>query len=192
MLADIAEKIQETFDAKDAAREEAYRRSREVVRACSAAIWGIHRGEFDEARALIESAARSLDEIKRTLAPHLDIYFGGFVEHAQQEYAEASIVYSVIRGENIPSPEDLGVEYAAYLGGLGDTVGELRRHALDLIREGHADDAFPFLDVMDEIYYTLMRFDYPDAITRGLRGKVDAARSLIERTRGDLVAAARR
>lgn len=192
MLADIAKKIQETFDAKDESREAAYRRSREVVRTCSAAIWGIHRGEFDEARTLIGSAAQMLDEIKRTLAPHRDIYFGGFVEHAQQEYAEASIVYSVIRGKDIPSPEELDVEYAAYLGGLGDTVGELRRHALDLIRDGKVDDAFPLLDVMDEIYYTLMQFDYPDAITRGLRGKVDAARSLIERTRGDLVAAMRR
>ena len=31
-----------------------------------------------------------------------------------------------------------------------------------------------------------MLFDYPDAITRGLRRKSDLARSMLERTRGDL------
>jgi translin len=39
---------------------------------------------------------------------------------------------------------------------------------------------------MEEIYHLLMSFDYPDAITKGLRRKGDVARSLLERTRGDL------
>jgi len=33
----------------------------------------------------------------------------------------------------------------------------------------------------------LMDFDYPDAITRGLRRKTDVSRSLIEKTRGDVI-----
>jgi translin len=39
---------------------------------------------------------------------------------------------------------------------------------------------------MDEFYTEMMSVDYPDAITHGLRKKTDVARSLIERTRGDL------
>ena len=39
---------------------------------------------------------------------------------------------------------------------------------------------------MDDIYAILVTMDYPDAITGGLRRLTDVARSIIERTRGDL------
>ncbi len=39
---------------------------------------------------------------------------------------------------------------------------------------------------MDDLYYVLVTMDYPDAITGNLRRSTDVARSLIERTRGDL------
>jgi translin len=42
------------------------------------------------------------------------------------------------------------------------------------------------LSYMDEIFAVLVTMDYPDAITGGLRRLTDIARSLIERTRGDL------
>jgi translin len=39
---------------------------------------------------------------------------------------------------------------------------------------------------MDDIYYELIAFDFPDAITGGLRRTTDALRAVLERTRGDL------
>jgi len=57
---------------------------------------------------------------------------------------------------------------------------------LDLIRKGKPEEGEPYLEAMEEIYHLLMLFDYPDAITGGLRRKSDMARSLLERTRGDL------
>jgi translin len=39
---------------------------------------------------------------------------------------------------------------------------------------------------MDSIYNLLMTFDFPDAITYGLRRRVDSLRGVLERTRGDL------
>jgi hypothetical protein len=44
---------------------------------------------------------------------------------------------------------------------------------------------------MDEIYYAMVSFDYPTAISGGLKRTADVTRSLIERTRGDLTVAAR-
>ena len=82
--------------------------------------------------------------------------------------------------------DEVGVESVNYLAGLGDVTGELRRHILDLIRAGRAAEGEYFLGIIEEIYYLLMLFDYPDAITRGLRRKSDLARSMLERTRGDL------
>jgi translin len=39
---------------------------------------------------------------------------------------------------------------------------------------------------MDDIYGVLVSIDYPDAITMGLRRQTDVARSIIEKTRGDI------
>ncbi|AGF96809.1 translin family protein [Methanosarcina mazei Tuc01] len=66
-------------------------------------------------------------------------------------------------------------------------MGELRRHILDLIRAEAFEKAEVFLGIMENIHATLMEFDYPDAITGGLRRKTDVSRSLIEKTRGDVV-----
>ena len=115
-----------------------------------------------------------------------DIYYSGYVGNAQTEYAEVSLLRAVLKDSPIPSPHELNIDNAAYLNGVGDTIGELRRHILDLIRKGRPADGEKYLDVMDEFYTELMSIDYPDAITHGLRKKTDVARSLIERTRGDL------
>ena len=195
MISEIAADIQQNFEAKDKAREIGLSLSREVVRTCGTAIRHTHRGAIDKAAMLLEDAQKALEKINLQLVNHPDIYYSGFVEHAQQEFVECAIVHQLLTKNNnndtLPSPQELGVTPAAYLNGLGDVVGELRRHILDLIRQDMPQDGDRFLDIMDEIYSTLMMFDYPDAITRGLRRKSDVARSLIERTRGDLTNAIR-
>ncbi len=176
----------DSFKAKDRAREEALVISREIVRFCSTAIKSIHRGDFDEAQRLMDRAHNSLEKVHDILKDHQDIRYSGFIDMAEQEYAEARSVYSIITRHEVLTPEEIGVDPVSYLSGLGDTTGELRRHILDLIRLGRADEGEYFLDITEEIYHLLMLFDYPEAITRGLRRKSDLARSMLERTRGDL------
>jgi translin len=175
-----------SFDSKDRAREEALRLSREVIRLCSSSIRSVHRGDLEAAERIMKEAALGLEKIRVVLKDHQDVRYAGFVDGAEQEYAEARNVYSIITRHEVLAPEDVGVELVNYLAGLGDTSGELRRHILDLIRSGKPDEGEYFLGVIEEIYYLLMLFDYPDAITRGLRRKSDLARSMLERTRGDL------
>ncbi|MHC1687651.1 MAG: translin family protein [Methanothrix sp.] len=175
-----------SFERKDRARENAYRLSRETIRNCSSSIRSVHRGDLAGAERYMSEAALGLKKIQEALRDHQDIRFAGFVDGAEQEYAEARSVYSIVSRHQILTPDEIGVELVNYLGGLGDTTGELRRHILDLIRSSRATEGEYFLGVMEEIYYLLMLFDYPDAITRGLRRKSDLARSMLERTRGDL------
>lgn len=182
----ISEGLLRNFDEKDRAREEALALSRKVIRLCSSSIRSVHRGDLDEAKRLVEQAAEELDKIWKILKNHQDVRYAGFVDGAEQEYAEAIAVHSIITRHEILTPDEVGVERVNYLAGLGDVCGELRRHILDLIRSGRAKDGEYYLQVMEEIYYLLMLFDYPDAITRGLRRKSDLARSMLERTRGDL------
>jgi len=185
-LDDLTEEISRYFEAKDQAREEALALTRVVIRRSGAAIRSVHRSEFDRARELTEKAGDALFRIQDLLADHPDVRYAGFVDGAEQEYAEARIVYSIITEQRTPTPQEIGVEMTSYLGGLGDTVGELRRHVLDLIRQGRPEEGEVYLEAMEEIYHLLMLFDYPDAVTKGLRRKGDMARSLLERTRGDL------
>src|SRR5690606_22228768 len=73
-----------------------------------------------------------------------------------------------------------------YLNGLAEAATEIRRRILDIIREDHTEEAKSLLDHMDNIHNTPMTFDFPDAITYGLRRRVDILRGVLERTRGDL------
>lgn len=191
MLEEISALIRENFEAKDSVREEGLKISREIVRECRTASFALHGQDFEKANNSIKTAGKALEKLEVLFKGHADIYHAGFVEHAQQEYSEVSVLRSLLKedGETkeIPSPEELKVEYAAYLNGLGDVVGELRRHVLDLIRRESFEKAEVFLGIMENIHAVLMDFDYPDAITRGLRRKTDVSRALIEKTRGDVV-----
>ncbi|HHV23195.1 MAG: haloacid dehalogenase [Methanosarcina sp.] len=189
MLEEISARIRENFEAKDRIREEGLKISREVVRECRTASFALHEQDFEKADRSIKIAGKALEKLEILFKGHADIYHAGFVEHAQQEYSEVVVLSSLLKqkGDKLPSPEELRVEYAAYLNGLGDVVGELRRHVLDLIRKESFEKAEVFLGIMENIHAMLMDFDYPDAITRGLRRKTDVSRSIIEKTRGDVV-----
>jgi translin len=190
-LQEICEKIRRRFDAKDAAREQGLAVSREVIRNSADAIRHVHRGEFEQAQQLMAASAKLLTEVAEVLKGHPDVYYAGYVQDAQKEHAEAHQTFALIRGEPLPDPDDLGVEYAPYLNALGEAVGELRRHALDRIRHNEIGWGEGILAAMDEIYYAMVSFDYPGAISGGLKRTADVTRSLIERTRGDITNAVR-
>ncbi|WP_406660566.1 haloacid dehalogenase [Methanolobus sp. ZRKC3] len=195
MISEISDRIRNDFKMKDRARESALVTSRDVVRECRTAMFSIHKGEFDNASLLIKSSREQLEKMNLLLEGFPDIYHSGFVEQAQQEFVECTVVYILLHNgadiDSIPEPEELSVEHSAYLNGLGDVSGELRRHILDLIRKDMPEKGEKYLDAMESIHTCLMMFDFPDAMIRGLRHKADSTRSLIERTRGDLTTAVR-
>ena len=188
----LSEAASQTLAAKNAAREAALGRCREATRLSANAIRAAHRAEFDEGYALSDKAGVLLAEARSALKDHLDVLYAGFVHDAAKEYAEARVTLALISGRaSLPRPEDLDVEIPAYLNGLGEAVGELRRYLLDQLRSGEIEHCEECLDVMDEIYGILVTFDYPDAMTGGLRRTTDNVRGIVERTRGDLSVAVR-
>lgn len=185
-LPKVADEIRAELDAKNAARDKALVTSREAIRYCANSIRAIHRNEFDQAQELLKEARDRVRETAEELKDYLDIYYAGYVQDAQKEYTEAETMYAFIRNQPIPSPQELGVEAAPYLNGLGEAVSECRRSVLDIMRKGDLDRAESLLRIMDDVYYVLIGFDYPDAITGGLRRTMDQTRAVLERTRGDL------
>jgi translin len=190
-LDSIANQIRQSFLAKDAAREKALPLCREVIRYCSKAIRTVHRQEFSQAKELLKSARNLLDKIKQIAAEHNELSYTGLVRDAQKEFAEGSITLALITGKRLPEPDELRVDYAAYLNGLGEAVGELRRYLLDSMRRGDLSRGEELLSVMDDIYTTLATMDFPEAVTGGLRRTTDMVRGTLERTRSDLTLAIR-
>jgi translin len=178
--------LRASLDAKNAAREKALALCRRATRLSANAIRAVHRSDEAETLHLAAEARTCLDEAASAMAAHPDVMYAGFFHDAAKEYAEARLTHALVAGQPLPSAVELGVEPPAYLNGMGEAVGEMRRHLLDLMRRGELERSEEILGQMDEIYYLLISMDYPDAITGGLRRTSDAIRGIIERTRGDL------
>lgn len=184
-LAELGDAIRRGFEDKTSARERGLSSSRAAIRSCGNAIRAMHRYESERAQELLGEAKAALDEAKEALRPHPELLHAGFVLDAEKEYAEARITYALVTGAAFPTPEDLSVSIAAFMKGMAESIGEIRRHILDLMRRGELKRCEELLGWMDEMYYLLTSMDYPDGITFGLRRLTDVARSIIERTRGD-------
>lgn len=185
----IADQARSMLDSANAARERALKDSRSLVRLCANAIRAAHRGDREAAMQLLAEARALRAEIVAYLRDHPEVYWAGYVQDAEKELAEAACVCAALAGEPLPTPEALGIAAAPYLNGLGEAVGELRRYLLDRLRAGEPERGEPLLQVMEDIYSLLTSLDYPDGLTGGLRRTADAARAILERTRGDWTAA---
>ena len=185
-LESIAERIHTSLEERTKVRDGLLSQARTLTRHCANAIRAVHRNENELAEKHLTEALTIVQSFREILRDHPDLYYAGYTQDALKEFAEAQIVYALINRLEPPSPEDLQVEYATYLQGLAEAVGELRRRCLDILLKGRPEEAECLLEDMDDIYAVLVTMDYPDAITGGLRRLTDLARGIIERTRGDL------
>jgi len=187
----IAEHIRQSFETRTVACDQALARARLLTRHCANAIRAIHRNEPEHAREHLSQAKQITEAIHADLADYPDLYYAGYTQDALKEYAEANTVFAMVYDQPLPGPDDLGLEGATYLQGLAESAGELRRRCLDILRDGHSEEAERLLSDMDDIYAVLVTMDYPDAITGGLRRLTDIVRGINERTRGDMTLSVR-
>jgi translin len=185
-LENIADRIRQKFDLRTAMRDQALAQTRQLTRACSVAIRAVHRDDKETMAMQLATAGSLADKLRGELAEHPELFFAGYTQDALKEFVEASVTCALVQNLPLQTPEELGVEDATYLNGLAEVVGELRRRTLDILRHGYSDEAERLLNAMEEIYAVLVTIDYPDALTNGLRRQTDLARSIIEKTRGDV------
>jgi translin len=182
----LSDDFHRRFDEKMVAREGALPAARRSIRASANAIRAVHRQELQTAKDLIAESNAALRDGIDAVAGHPDVRYAGYLQDAEKEYAEANLTLALIADEALPTPNDLGIGDAPYLNGMAETIGEGRRHILDLLRSGEIERAERLLAALQDMYGLLVTMDYPDAITMNLRRSTDIARSLIEKTRGDL------
>ncbi|MFW9793209.1 MAG: hypothetical protein ACFFEE_02815 [Candidatus Thorarchaeota archaeon] len=188
-LSEILKPLRDEIEDDDAVREKTLPLGRNAVRKCSEAIKMIHRGSFDKAKTLISEAGRIIEQANSEMSKSDFVSKSRNLEVAYQELTEASNLLSLIEKGEFTPPDEHKIPVRAYLTGLADTVGELRRASLDLLRNDGLESAEKLLSYMEEILEELQTFDYPNALVPDLRRKCDVARGLIERTRGDLTRA---
>jgi len=189
-LEKLSEKLHHNFSLRDKTREQTLLICREIIRKSANTIRAVHRREFDEAKVLLQSASELIRELNLISAANQnELLHSGFVHDAEKEFSEASITFSLIRSQTIPMPEQLKISYPAYLNGMAESVGELRRFLLDSLRRDDFSKCEDLLSIMDDIYTLLVTMDFPDAITNGLRRNTDSVRGILEKTRGDLTIA---
>jgi translin len=185
-LEKIAEQIRQTFDTLTVARDQALTHARALTRACALSIRAVHRDETDVMEAHLQEARQLAGALRTGLVDFPALYFAGYTQDSLKEFAEASITCALIRHEPLPTPEELDLPPHTYLNGLAESVGEMRRRCLDMLRQDDSAEAERLLGLMDDIFSILVTMDYPDAITNGLRRQTDIIRAIIERTRGDV------
>ncbi len=187
-LKEIIEEIREVLDEKDSLREDALKLTREIVRLSGDTVKALHRGDAEKARERLKTAGQKVNELREKLKDHPDLYYTGYVQSAHQEFVEASLFFAYMTGGEFPSPGELGVPHADYALGVGDLIGELRRHFLLLLLDGRLEEAEKTYRFMEDVYEELMTLEYPKGLVN-VRVKQDQARGILERTLEDLTRA---
>jgi len=192
MLQEIIKKATERLRALDEAKDRAYPKARKARTLSKQSILMLHKSETEKAERLISDAANLLTEVRGVGEEFPGVQSSETVVAALQEYAEAAILHSLITEKRYPTPEELGVEETDYVLGLADVPGELRRQALDSLREGDLEAAEGILETMEKIYLHLIEAEEASMMLKGMRRKLDVARGVIERTRAEATAEAGR
>ncbi len=185
------ETIRDDLSRYDGAREQVLALSREAVRMSGSSILEIHRGDLKEARSTLQRVGETLAKISGLCNDFSEFRTSTSVVVAFQEFVEASTLLRFVDVGKIPSLKEAGGDPRSYMLGLLDAVGEFRRMSLNSLRKGKVEVAENLLGVMEGIYEDLQSLNHTSIIPT-FRVKMDAARRIIEATRGDVVTEARR
>lgn len=174
----------EVFERMEREREAALECSRRIIRLSKRAIHAVHvDGDRTEHLAQLDAAVSDM----MSVGSH-DTRMSQIVQDALMEYAEARILNAAVSGDRVPSPEDLGIGASAWVLGLADSIGELRRVVTSCLMKGDFESASRHFAIMEEVSGQLMLLDVPDAIAP-VRRKQDIARGIMDRTRSDMTMA---
>ena len=179
-LDDEIKDIEEKLIKKEEKLDEIIRKEREIVRMCSKAITFIHTQRFREADVLIKKAKEGITRLKKK-------DWRGRLKHMESEYTEARILYGIIMEKKIAGRKNLGVSEEAYLLGLLDVIGELKREMYEMLRKGNKKKAKEIFSIMERIYDALIGLRFSGALLPELRRKQDVARIQLEQARGEII-----
>ena len=185
-LDEIANAIEKKLNEKDDLREISLKKCRDIIRESRKSIKKLHNGDFEKAAKRLDKAVKLLLELKEKLKEHPDLLTSGYMENAMQEVAEGKIFLAILKNENLPYPEEIGVSYTSYVMGLADVIGELRRRGMHRLKEGSVAEVEEIVEAMETIYDRIAEFDYPSGLLP-LKRKQDIMKKVLEKMREEIV-----
>jgi len=183
---EISNTISTELDELVEVRERVLQKTRKIIQLSSKIINDIHNSKSEPAH--VKELRKMVQELVELTAGHPRITHAPYVDSALGEYCEAMLFRAIVNNEKIPSPNELSVNSIPYLLGMGDVVGELRRYILGYLKDNDTGKALLYYQRMESVYDFLAAFHYPKAVV-DIRRKKDVARSLLEKTLGELVVA---
>ncbi|MCL5433793.1 MAG: hypothetical protein M1538_02330 [Candidatus Marsarchaeota archaeon] len=169
------EKKQETLD-------KIIQITRNIIRDSGHTITLIHNDEIFKAEELIKKINEEVNALK-----NIDNEFKYNTIQAYQEYVEALSFLSIIKTNKLPMMKDLNVSDEAYLLGIMDVVGELKRKIIELLRTEKVGEAKEMLSIMEAIYDSTRKLKFAESVLQGFRKKQDVARIQIESASSQLL-----
>lgn len=170
------DRIMENLESNHANREFLLRNAREVTNLCGRAIISVHSGDVDHGMRQFEQARTLFRRYRKKATGGLRVHLAV----AEQELTEAACLICVVRGRAMPSAKALGVTDTAYVLGLLDLIGELKRIALEMLRAGRPDEARRIFEIAVGMYDELSGFAVYGNSVRDIRKKIDSARITID------------
>lgn len=177
-ISEIEKKLQDMEKRQDVVLQ----LSREVIRDCAKAIKSIHLNDMPQCELLLKQIDAKVSELKKA-----DEDFGHISANCYQEVVEVKVLYALMKKKEIPALKELNVDYIAYLTGLADATGELRRALQLSLRAGKKEDAEFYFQKMNEIYDNLMTLKYSSSLVGPLKRKQDVLRGQIEQARSEML-----
>ena len=160
-------------------REYLIKESREVIILCSQSIVSLHQNNIQEGQGKLDKARNLYLSLKEMAQDDLSRY----ISTPEQELAEASLFMNIVKNESLSGIQEIGVSSQAYLFGILDCIGEIKRMVYDMVRYGKFEKAEYLFTIMQEIYVILYPFAIYDNLVNGIRKKLDVSKILIENTR---------
>lgn len=160
-------------------REHLIKESRDIVILCSQSIISLHEGNIQESQLKLDKAKNLYLSLKTVAQDDLSRY----LSMSEQELVEANLLMNIVKNESLLGIDDIGVSSQAYLFGILDCIGEIKRMVYDMVRYGKYDKAESLFIVMQDIYSAIYPFSIYDNIVNGIRKKLDLSKILIENTR---------
>jgi len=182
------ERINRKFKDIEERRNTIIKGTRDATILCSKAIVSIHSHKKNESIENIDKAKKLLQQFKKMGKDDLQRY----LYIAEQEFVEASSLFSIVENSSIPSMKTLEVSDISYVMGLLDCIGEIKRMIIDKIRIEGTSNVHSLFELMDKIYGIIYPLAVYDNLMPGLRKKLDVSRILIENVRAIITEEKRR
>ena len=181
-LDDEVKRIKSNLEKKQEVFEQVMALSRRIVASSAQAITMLHNNGMQEAAGEIKQIQKNVAALQS-----IDSQFKYYTIQAYQEYVEASTLMQIKKDGTIPTQKSLGMDDDAYLLGMMDVVGELKREILESLRKYDTKIADKYFDLMTQIYDSTRSLRFAESIMAGFRKKQDTARIQIENAGSEIL-----